>query len=182
MLFGVTCAARAMSTWLLRHIGRGKIHAHLFCQQFSTAQSRRAVSTRLPIPAKFSFLILLFEQARQLAHGGGFARTLQARHQHGGRRRGEAGFSALFSLPISSVKACSQCRRRLGRALNLWQIRAPKRSFTWFTKSFTIGNATSASSSARRTSRSASLMLSSVSVALPRMFLNTLENRLVRVV
>ena len=92
-----------------------------------------------------------------------------------------AKFNALFSLPISSVKASFTMPKKAWSGVKSLANSCPKaRSFTWFTKSFTIGNATSASNSARRTSRRASLMLSSVSVALPRMFLNTLENRLVR--
>ena len=78
----------------------------------------------------------------------------------------------LFCVPISSVSAW------LTTPIKAWPgVRLPitswptARSFTLAIKSFTTGSATSASNSAMRTSRRASLMLSSERRAWPRIFL-----------
>ena len=87
MLFGVILRGKGDVHRLLRHIRREKIHAHLLGQQFQLLNRGGAIHV-CRHQQDFLFLILLFEQARQFAHSGGFARALQARHQHGGRRRG----------------------------------------------------------------------------------------------
>ena len=92
-----------------------------------------------------------------------------------------ARFNVLFSLPINSVSSSFTIPKNAWSGVKWSANSCPKaRSFTRFTNSFTIGSETSASNNAKRTSRSASLILSSVNLALPRIFLKTLVNRLVK--
>ena len=69
---------------LLRHVGREEIYPDLLGQSFQLFDRRRAINVRRDHQ---HFLLVLFTQEfTQLTDAGRFTRTLQARHQHHGRR------------------------------------------------------------------------------------------------
>ena len=72
--------------WLLAQIGREEGYAHFARQHFQLFDGRRTV--HVGRHNHYRLLLALFKEARQLAGGGGFTRTLQTGHQHDGRWHG----------------------------------------------------------------------------------------------
>ena len=81
MLFRIILCRQRNLHRFLRCIRREKIHIHLFGQQAQLLDGRRTVHV-CRHQQNFLFLVLVFEQFRQLADRRCFTGTLQTRHQH----------------------------------------------------------------------------------------------------
>ncbi len=105
----------------LAGVGREEGHADFAGQRLELLDRRWTIDVGRH--HQHRFLLALLEEARQLAHGRGLTRTLQARHQHHGRRRDierqilVGGAHQLFQLGANDLHerlARGQTLRHLG--------------------------------------------------------------------
>jgi hypothetical protein len=163
---------------ILAGVRREKVHAGLRRDGFQLLDRRRAIDVARDDEHFFPLLVL--QHARELADRRRLARSLQARHQdHRRRLHREVQRRVRFAHQARELAVHEADERLSGRKAAddvLAERLFPDRG----DEILDDGSATSASSNATRTSRSASWMFASVRRASPRICLTIFARRAVR--
>ena len=159
-LRAASSASRAMSRRLLLAVGREEPAPT--CSASRCSCSIAAGRRTSVLTSSTRFLRCSRSASARACRGGRLARALQAREQHDHRRL-RAQLEAAARLPMSATSSSWMIPMKAWPGVRLAaHLGAERLRFTRSMKVLTTGSATSASSSAMRTSRSASPMFSSV--------------------